>query len=218
MRRFDALVPALVCFVLAIGSATIAFGQEAFTFGAGYSHVDFADAGNLLHGKDGPYIDLDLAVKVPQQRLPIWASFAFTGSGYFESAEQTVSLSPGTSATANLYSDVGFFEMEPRVSLAFYSDQRTMRGFFVKPRVGMGLLIDSYGIDHVTQSATNVHFSTEYHTGLAFEIRPAVHAGYSWGPGEVGAEISYMSAWGDFGDLGNKAQEFRAGAFYAVKF
>jgi len=80
------------------------------------------------------------------------------------------------------------------------------------------LLINSYSIDNVSQSATSVHFSTEDHTGIAFEIRPAVQAGYSWGPGEVGAEISYMSAWGDFGDLGNKAQEFRAGAFYTVKF
>jgi hypothetical protein len=217
MRRFDATVVVFACFVLVSSAAGTARAQGFFTFSAGYSHVELPDAGDLLHGKDGPYIDMDFAARVPQQSLPILVGMGITGSGYFDSADETFRLSPTTVATATLYSDVGFFELEPRVAVAFYSQPRSMSGAFIRPRLGAGLLINSYSIDHVTESVSQIHFTTLHHTGVAFEIRPSVQVGYAWGPGELGVELSYMAAWGDFGDLGSKAQEFRAGVFYTFR-
>jgi hypothetical protein len=59
---------------------------------------------------------------------------------------------------------------------------------------------------------------TERHSGAAWDIRPGLKAGYSWNWGSVGADLSYMSAWGDFGNLGSHAGEFRAGLFLWLRF
>jgi hypothetical protein len=159
MRRFDIRVILLVCLALAMNGSSVARAQYNFTFAVGYSHVDMGDnPDNLLHGKDGPYFDTDFAFNVPQSSLPLTVGLGITGSGYFDSEDQTFRLSSTTVATATLYSDVGFFELEPRLALAFYTKPRSRTGAFLKPRIGFGLLIDSYGIDHVTQHAFSTNF------------------------------------------------------------
>jgi len=219
MRRFEIgsmFVAVIVLLIASNSNAQSGAFNSAFGFSTGYSHVQLENDNALFHGKDGAYFDMDFAFRIPRQKIPILVGVGVTGSGYWDSQDTSFRLSPNTFATATLYSDLGFFELEPRVAIALYTKRN--RGWFVRPRIGAGLLLDSYGIDHVTQSVFQTTFSTEYHTGAAFEVRPAVQAGFSWGPGEVGAEVSYMAAWGDFGAFGNEAQEFRAGAFYNVRF
>jgi hypothetical protein len=219
MRRSDvARVVMVVCLAVVAGVASTALGQYNFTFSAGYSHIELDNPSNLFHSKDGPYFDTDFAFHPPHLSLPLTIGVGITGSGYFDSQDTTFRFSPTTFGTATLYSDIGFFEIEPRVALSFYSGGRRLTGFFVRPRIGAGLLVDSYGIDHVSQTVFQTTFATFYHTGAAFEIRPAVQVGFSWGPGEAGAEVSYMAAWGDFGEFGSEAQEFRAGGFFTWRF
>src|SRR3954468_12547353 len=116
MHRSDvACVAMLVSFVLAAGAAATALAQpDDISVSAGYSHIELDDAGNLLHGKDGPYVDLDFSFEVPKQSLPVFVGFGLTGSGYFDSQDTTFRLSPTTTGTATLYSDLGLFEIEPR--------------------------------------------------------------------------------------------------------
>jgi hypothetical protein len=85
------------------------------------------------------------------------------------------------------------------------------------PQLGMGLLVDSYAIDQSFNSGGLIFINTQYHDGAAFAIRPGVQVGYSWGWGSAGAEVSYMAAWGDFGQLGSRVFELRAGAFFRIK-
>ena len=104
--------------------------------------------------------------------------------------------------------------MEPRAGVRLGRDT----GFFATPRVGAGLLIDSYSIDQSFNSNGATYLTRRDHDGAAFEVRPAVKAGYSWGYLAAGAEVSYMYAVGDFGGLGHHAQEFRLGAFVSFSF
>ncbi|HSV15274.1 MAG TPA: hypothetical protein VLI90_13525 [Tepidisphaeraceae bacterium] len=204
--------------IVASVNATARAQRWDFGIAVGYSHIDLDKPGSLFHSKDGPYFDADFAVRLPRLALPLSLGVGITGSGYFDSRTQDFLISSTTLATTTLYSDIGFFEIEPRATLAFYMHQRYRTGLFIKPRIGAGLLIDSYTIDHVTQNSFATIFETHYHSGAAFEVRPAVQVGYSWGPGEVGAEFSYMAAWGDLGDFGSEAQEFRAGPFFTWRF
>ena len=86
------------------------------------------------------------------------------------------------------------------------------------PKLGAGLLVDNYAIDTINSANGTTFIDTEYHTGAAFALRPALQAGYSWGWASTGAEVSYMVAWGDFGRLGDRALEFRAGWFLRLRF
>jgi hypothetical protein len=212
-------VMVIVSLALAAGMAATARGENYdFSFSIGYSNIELENNKGLFYDHDGPYFDADFAFNLAKQSsIPLLVGIGVSGSGYFDSQDQNVRLSATTVATATLYSDIGFFELEPRIATAFYSKPgRT--GLFVRPRLGAGLLIDSYGIDHVTQSAAVTVFETLYHTGAAFEVRPAVQVGYCWGQGELGVEANYMIAWGDFGDFGSEAHEYRIGPFFTYRF
>jgi hypothetical protein len=199
--------------------APVARGQEYSTLSGGYSNLQVEHtAGGSFFSHDGPYIDADLAWRIPNPDFPLRLGIGITGSGYWDSQSITVPVDNNTAlAQTNLYSDVVLFELEPRIALALWSPY--MPGWFLKPRLGAGLLIDSYDIDHATTTTSgNTFITTDSQSGAAFEVRPAVQAGYSWGPGSIGAEVSYMLAWGSFGRLGDQAQEFRAGVFFSLRF
>jgi hypothetical protein len=114
-----------------------------------------------------------------------------------------------------LFSDLETFSFEGRAALPISIGGR---GFFVMPQLGAGLLVDSYSIDKLTPAGSVTFIDTANHTGAAFDLRPGIQAGYSWGWGSVGGEVSYMAAWGDFGRLGSVAQEIRAGIFFRARF
>lgn len=195
-------------------------GQANYSsLSGGYSNLTLQHSGpGDFYDHSGPYIDAEFGWKIPNPDFPLLIGIGFTGSGYWDSQDIIVPVDDNTAlAQTTLYSNVGLFEIEPRIGLALWSAGNS--GFFLKPRIGAGLLIDSYSVDHAVTTATgNTFIYTDNYTSAAFEVRPAVQAGYSWGPGQIGAELSYMAAWGDFGRFGNDAQEFRAGVFFTWRF
>lgn len=187
--------------------ASLSFAQEnSWTVSAGYSNLHIGRAApNLNYDKDGGYIDGDVNWLFPTEPAPLLLGVGVSGAGHYEdesfsNGEEFFIFGPT--------SDVSLYSIEGRIGTPIQF--RSARGWFLLPRIGAGLLIDDYAID------TPIH--TEYHTGAAFEIRPTLQAGYSWGWGSVGGEVSYMAAWGDFGRLGNAAQELRIGAFLRFRF
>jgi hypothetical protein len=79
-------------------------------------------------------------------------------------------------------------------------------------------LINSYSVDEQFNNNGNTYIDTQHHSGAGFELRPAIQAGYNWGPVTLGVDASYMYCWGDFGDFGHHAQEFRIGGFLKFVF
>jgi hypothetical protein len=183
----------------------VALGQESsFTLSTGYSNLHVAPAQpNLTYNKDGGYLDGDFSVLLPTQpRLLVGGGIG--GSWHYE----TYTIYGPNYIIYGPSSDLGLFSLEGRIGVPISS--RAAPGVFVLPRLGTGLLIDDYSIDTA--------FYTAYHTGFAYEVRPSLQAGYSWGFGSFGLDLSYMWAWGDFGGLGNRAQEFRVGVFFRARF
>ncbi|HSZ55487.1 MAG TPA: hypothetical protein VK797_07505 [Tepidisphaeraceae bacterium] len=183
--------------------ASVAWGQGSWTVSGGYSDLHFLHAtSGFNYNHDGVYLDGDANVLLPG-KVRVLAGVGFSGSWHYED-----NYNYGSTVVTGNASNVGLFNVEGRLGLPLSS--RATGGFFLLPRIGAGLLIDDYWID--------TPFYTAYHTGAAFELRPCIQAGYSWGPGSVGAELSYMWAWGDFGSLGSNAQELRAGVFLRFRF
>jgi hypothetical protein len=197
--------------------------ENEFSLSGGYAHLYGAHGGGLFHNQDGSYLDGDLAWHVPDPQFPLLLGVGVSGSGYFDRHDSGFGNDNsddyyfGYGGDDHLYSDVGLFEIEPRIAVSLWST--LVPGLYLKPRLGAGLLVDSYSIDQAYSTGANTgYIDTRYHTGVAFELHPALQAGYAWGPGAAGGEISYMPAWGDFGRLGNKAQELRLGVFYTFRF
>ncbi|MGD0462430.1 MAG: hypothetical protein ABSB74_08070 [Tepidisphaeraceae bacterium] len=205
------------CFVLGLliscSVASAQFGE--YSLGAGYSHLHTGTSPGLFYDKDGAYIDGDFAWHFPYPGSPALLGFGLTGTGYWDSQDVAVQNGNNVFGEENLNSDLGNFEIEPRFALEFWLPRTNI---FLKPRIGAGLLVNTYSIDQVAQNGNFTIFNTLNHTGAAFEIRPAIQAGVGWGPAAAGLELSYMSAWGGFGAFGNHAQEFRAGAFISLRF
>ena len=194
-------------------STTVSAQVPAMTFSIGYSHLNTQKSDNLFYSRDGSYLDADFAWRLPLL-IPLQAGIGVSGSGYYDRQSIFVSNSDFYDPYRHIYSDVGTFEIEPRIGIRL--GRRT--GFFILPRAGAGLLINSYAIDQTFVSNGNTYLDTREHSGAAFEIRPAVQAGYCWGPASAGVDASYLWAWGDFGGLGHRAEEFRVGAFFKLDF
>ncbi len=192
--------------------AAVARGQSYSTISVGYANLHTSELNGLFYDRDGVYLDGDVAWKLPRPNPPFLIGFGFGGSGYFQSQNVVFPINSNFNGQTTLYSDVGLFEIEPRIAITLWSPW--MRGLFLRPRLGAGLLVDSYGIDNIFQSNGTTFIGTQYHTGAAIEVHPNVQAGYSWGAGSVGVEAGYMPAWGDFGGLGHRAQEIRVGLFF----
>ena len=148
-----------------------------FTLSAGYSYVQTQKASNLFYDHSGSYVDADLAWQLPLA-IPLRAGFGLTGSGYFE--RESVAAAPGDNFFPHyrLYSDLGLFEIEPRIGVRLGRET----GFFAVPRLGAGLLIDTYSIDQYYNNGGNPYVYTHDHTarhsksGLRF--RRATHGGH----------------------------------------
>jgi len=197
----------VVGLLISCSIASAQFSSSAISLG--YSNIQMGHANGLFYNRDGGYIDLNAAWRMPQMTVPVLAGFGVSGSGTYQRMDDQFSN--------RLYSDVGFFSLEGRVALPLAL--RGVRGWFMLPRIGAGLLVDSYGIDEDQvddEGFTYVH--TDWHNGAAFDVRPDLEAGYSWGRGAFGADVSYMGAWGDFGSFSSSVQEFRAGVFFSFRY
>jgi hypothetical protein len=199
-------VKTLIALFVVIAAPSICVAQiPAWSVSAGYSNFNVAHQHDgVFYSKDGAYVDGDVSWLVSRRPIPLVLGGGLSVSGYHESEDV---FTPGSFYPyERLFSDVDLVALEGRAGIPI----QLGGGWFVTPRIGGGLLIDTYAID-------NPNF-TRYHTGAAFEIRPAVQVGYSFGMWSLGAETSYMASWGDFGRLGSMGAEFRIGIFARFKF
>ena len=211
--RWYIIVPCCLLILASRAGAQAEYYRLPLLFDAsgGYSHL-YIDSPAFEHvNKDGGYVDFDMATRVPNLRFPLLLGGGASISGYWRSDHVDAVDFSGFGFQERLDSDLGLYSLEARaaVPLRFGRDQ----GFFLMPRLGMGLLVDDYAIDHAQNTGGGTYFYTDYHTGAAFDIRPAIEAGYFAYNWALGAQVSYMAAWGDFGQLGSEAQELRAGVF-----
>ena len=189
-------------------SATLCQAQNAaWTVSTGYANLNVAhQTEGVFYSKDGGYVDGDVTWLVSRQPIPVLLGAGLSVSGFYDSKD--VFTPSGFFPEERLDSSLSLVALEGRIGIPIQFERA--RGWFILPRLGAGLLIDDYAIDHL--------YTTDYHTGAAFEIRPAIQVGYSFGFWSIGAEASYMAAWGDFGRLGDTAQEIRGGIFARFKF
>lgn len=197
-----------------VGVASAQYADFALT--GGYSHIFPERDGGLMFSKDGAFIDGDFAYRLPGP-APVFVGLGLTASGYYENNDFQFLVNNGNFlADTTLYSDVDTVAIEPRLAIKLTIPG--VPGFFVRPRIGAGLLVDDYSID-TPQTVNNItYIRTINHTGGAFEIRPGFEAGWSMRGLGFGADFSYMAAWGAFGQLGDVLQEFRAGVFVRFRY
>jgi hypothetical protein len=205
--------------IICLLTGTWAHGQiSSFTVSAGYSNVQISHNGGLFYTRDGGYVDGEVLWRLPTEHVPLLVGASLSGSTYYDWMHVPVTFSDGSPGFVRLESDLGFVSLEARAAVPISFAGPGGRGFFVVPKIGAGLLVDSYAIDNTFNSGGFTFVHTSYHDGAAFDIRPGIQGGYSWGWGSAGIDASYMAAFGDFGRLGSVAQEVRIGAFFRVKF
>jgi hypothetical protein len=189
-----------------------------FALTGGYSHIFPDKVGGLFFDKDGAYADANFAYRLPGSPVPIFAGVGVTASGYWDSDQSNIFLVNNNNFGYNptLYSDVEMIEIEPRLAVKLWF--QGLPGFYIRPQIGAGLLINNYAVDTI-QTVTNVSYiNTLYHTGAAFDIRPDIEAGWSYGRTSFGLDMSYMAAFGGFGQMGNVIQELRIGLFARIRY
>jgi hypothetical protein len=175
--------------------------------------------GGLFFDKDGEYIDGNFAFRLPGSPVPIFAGVGISASGYWDSQSSDIFFVNNNyyGSNSNLYSDVEMIEAEPRLAIKLWIPGAP--GFYIRPQIGAGLLVDNYSVDTVQTTVSNFSYiHTLYHTGAAFEIRPDIQAGWSFGRASFGVDFSYMAAWGGFGQMGDVIQELRAGVFARFRY
>ena len=204
--------------VLLLAGAWASGQITSFTISSGYSNVQISHNAGPFYSRDGGYADGEFLWRLPQAHFPLLLGGSVSGSAHYDYEHLPVTFSDGTPGRVRLESDLGLVSLEARAAVPFSFARRGDRGFFVMPKIGAGLLIDSYAIDNTFNSGGFTYLHTSYHDGAAFDIRPGVQGGYSWGWGSAGIEASYMAAFGDFGRLGSIAQEIRVGAFFRIKY
>jgi hypothetical protein len=204
----------IIILALALASGeSFAQVRPSFSLSAGYSNIQIQNTANYLHyNRDGGFLDGEFGATFGGRPAAFFVGFGASVAYHYNTENFHYTDNFGNHFTVyGTTSYVGFYNFEGRIGvpLTFTASRRDPRGFFLYPKVGAGLLVSDYGID--------TRFGTEYHSGAAFDIRPAIQAGYTWGPGSAGIEASYMWAWGDFGNLGDRAQEARIGAFFRLR-
>lgn len=200
-------------------AGTWASGQiTSATISAGYSNVLMAHNGLPFYERNGEYADVEALWRISGDHLPLLGGVSVSGSMYHTSMTGIIgNFRPYYPIP--LESNLGFLSAEARGGTRLSFAQHGESEFFVVPKIGVGALYDSYAADNESHPKIFLLVPhTSHHQGAAFDVRPGVQAGYSWGWGSAGLEASYMAAFGNFGGLGSTAQEVRLGAFFQVKF
>jgi len=199
--------------LLCVGVASAQYAD--FTLSGGYSHFYPEHSGGLNFSKEGAFVDGDFAFRVPGP-VPLFAGVGLSASGYWESSDFWFVDNNNFVQDRTLWSDVETVAVEPRLAVKLKIPG--LEGFFVKPMIGAGLLVDDYAIDTPSVINNVTFIQTFNHTGAAFEIRPAIEAGWSNRGLTFGGVVSYMAAWGGFGQMGDMMQELRVGLFVGFRF
>ena len=195
--------------IVLLAFASFSYAQNVYwSASAGYSNAYFSHpTSGYQYERDGGYLDGDVMFALPR-RFPILLGAGFDGAFHYQSEDYYHYDYYSYYHDHGQSTDVGLFSFEARAALPLQFPQ--VPRFFLVPKIGAGLLVDSYAID--------LPFDTEYHDGVAFGIRPIIQAGYAWDVVAVGAEVSYQIGWGDFGHLGNQSRDLHAGVFVVVRY
>ena len=184
----------------------------AVTFSAGWARLE-GEGDSLLDGEDGYYFDTEFSFR-QNTSSPLWLGVSFNFS-YFEEERDADVDSTFFPTEVEVAGQLSNFAIEPR--LTFVLLPRGERGIYLAGKLGAGLLITDFWATTIVERPGGFFIDSEGDTVAAFEVRPGVQLGYTGGAWAIGAEVSNMWAWGDFGAVGDQLQETRAGIFFTVK-
>ncbi len=184
------------------------------TISGGYSNVHFNGNNAIPYNRQGGYIDANVYEKLPPNDSPLFG-LGLTATGTWDN--YTINY-PTAPFSRSFYADTGIFSAEVRIAFPFGLPNPN-QGFYCLPRIGVGALVNNFQVGQPYYTYPNYYFGTEInHTGIAVEVRPDIEIGYRIKKFNIGVETSYMAAWGNFGKLGNIAQEFRLGLVVGYRF
>lgn len=190
--------------------ATPGFAQiGSLSTSAGWSHL-FVNGGGgkgVYFARNGFYLDGEFDWQAARGPVPLLLGAGMNFAGYVRTQDIAGFGGGNYVFEVGRESDVILMALEARAAVPISPPE--WRGWYLMPKLGAGLLIDSYSIETPTRLME--------HTAAAFEVRPAIQAGYSWGRWSLGAECAYMAASGNFGTFGNSAQQLQAGVFFRLR-
>ena len=206
-----------------------AFGDVFFTFSGGYSNAQMT-GNNSRQGatatfhfpRQGEYLDADLAVPVSAAPFPLLVGGGFSWTEHLDSGDPVTVQPSGfpvtpPARTKDQHSELNQYSLEARAAVPLYFSGS--QGFYVMPRIGAGALSYHFNGHHPAFESEQFTFIENGHfEGYAFEVRPALEAGYTWRRLSVGVEGSAMFAWGHFRPFGSTECELRTGAFLRYRF
>jgi len=184
----------------------------AVTFSAGWARLE-GEGDSLIDGEDGYYFDTEFSFR-RDTSSPLWMGVSFNFS-YFEEERDVQADSTILPTEVDVAAQLSNFAIEPRITYVLLP--RRDKGIYLAGKLGVGLLITDYWATAVVERPAGLFIDSEGDTVAAFEVRPGVQVGYSGGAWAVGAEVSNMWAWGDFGPVGDQLQETRLGIFFTMK-
>ena len=171
---------------------------------SGISYLVFNHSSNAaFYSRTGAYVDTNVNFHLPDLHLPVVLGAGVTASSFWDNEDFF--------GAECLYSNVNLIAGEGRISIPFAFFEGEDYGPYITPRIGIGGLYDNY----LVQTPFN---GNSYHNGGAFEVRPGILFGYRYQSFSIGVEVSYMVAWGNFGDFSSNAQEVRGGLLVAYRF
>jgi len=193
--------------------------DSEFTFGIGYSRVNFSGGGNVLDDVDALHFQSSLsfapfAEKLPQLRLGVGGGFttSFEDVGGF--------ISTGAGGVVIVRADTALFMFEPALELSWRQPIGPEQwGFFLEPGIGVGGTF-------AWLDANDQAFHDAGGTGDAdgwdavFSARAFLRASFRMPGGYGGLEASWLRGQRlDFGDdVGGDLGQFYIGVFGALRF
>ena len=140
MKNFLAVLSCSLFLATAAARAQVVFVPVPdVTVSAGYSYLQTQRANNLFYDHSGAYVDADFKWTLPLI-VPLQVGIGATGSGYDKResidgfSNDEFSNDDFYDSRDHLYSDLGLFELEPRIGVHLGG----WRGFFAEPRIGAG--------------------------------------------------------------------------------
>jgi hypothetical protein len=188
--------------------------DSQLTIAGGYSNVHFNGKNAIPYNPQGGYIDANIYARMPNYDSPI-IGFGISASGNWD--DYTINY-PAAPFERSFSADTDMVSAEVRFAFPFGFPSLD-RGFYCLPRIGIGVLVDNFTAGQPYYGYPNYFFgSSTNHTGIGYEVRPDIELGYRKSGFNIGCEASYMACWGNFGKLGNLAQELRIGLVLGYRF
>jgi hypothetical protein len=185
------------------------------TLSGGFSDVHFNGKSAIPYNPIGGYIDLNGYAKMPTYESPI-VGFGLTASGNWD--DYTITYPNTAPFYSSFVANTAMYSAEVRFAFPFGVPDLD-DGLYVLPRLGIGALVTNFTVAQPYLDPPFYPFGLyTTHTGIAVEVRPDIEIGYRIRRFNIACEASYMAAWGNFGKLGNVAQDVRVGLLIGYRF